>query len=297
MSKEYFRVNVSQYVSGYNFEVTCPASLDTPQEHAVMFIMKQYIDRWRQVLLVKNCLIFWPETEAVPSEVTKRHAVIKCLEPRLEYCRFFRENRIRNLPLKEPVQMIDGAYISANAKIGKDTMIMPGAYISGEVELGEQVYIGAGVKLMGRVTVGNHVVIRENSVLGADGLSTDRDPNGSGITMPQFGGVVVGNYVDIGANCVIARGAIDDTIIEDGCKVDNSVFISHNVHLGKDTFVVGETIMFGGSSTGERAYISGNATIRNKVKLGSDVLVGMGSVVTKNVGDGLTVLGSPAHVR
>ena len=93
---------------------------------------------------------------------------------------------------------------------------------------------------------------------------------------------------------IIARGAIDDTVIRRGSKIDNSSFISHNVRIGEDTFVVGETIMFGSSSTGDKVCISGNSTIRNGVHIGSGALVGMGSVVVKSVAEQSVVKGNPA---
>ena len=295
--EEFFRVNVKKYSSDCDFEVIRPASLDFPKDNAVMFVKEAYLEKWKNLLRVKHCLVFWPINIDVPCELRECHAVFLCPDTRVAYCQFFKENQIRNLPEPEKMNCVNGAYIAESAKIGQGTVIMPGAYISGKTQIGENCYIGAGTKLMGRIIIGNSVIIRENSVLGADGLSTDRNEDGSAATMPQFGGILVENSVEIGANCVIARGAIDNTVIGTGCKLDNSVFISHNVLLGKDTFVVGETIMFGSSSTGERTCISGNATIRNKVKIGSDVIIGMGSVVTKDIESGSVVLGSPAKKR
>lgn len=161
--------------------------------------------------------------------------------------------------------------------------------------MGNNVYIGSGVKMIGKIKIGNNVIVRENTVIGADGLSTNRDEEGRALTMPQFGGVWIGDNVEIGALTVIARGAIDDTVIENGVKIDNSCFISHNVRIGKNSFIVGETIMFGGSSTQEQAFISGNATIRNKIRIGEKALVGMGAVVTKDVEDFSVVIGNPAR--
>ena len=149
-------------------------------------------------------------------------------------------------------------------------------------------------KLVGEVHIGNNVVIRENSVIGADGLSTDRDENGRALTMPQFGGVIIEDDVQIGALTVIGRGAIDNTILKRGSKIDNSTFISHNVTVGEDTFVVGESIMFGSSSTGKQVLISGNSTIRDGRHIGDKAVIGMGSVVVKNVEDGAVVKGNPA---
>lgn len=292
--KEYFRVNASKYVPGKDYDVVRPASLNKPKDNAVMFIGEIYMDRSDALFRCSNCLVFWPENVQVPSGLESRHAVYLCEKPRKQYCRFYQENRITYYPSFEDFEVVNGAFICKTAKIGKDCCILPGAYIGGEVEIGDNCYIGAGARLMGEIHAGNNVIIRENTVIGADGLSTDRDENGRALTMPQFGGVILEDNVQIGALTVIARGAIDNTIIRRGSKVDNSAFISHNVVLGEDTFVVGEAIMFGSSSTGDRAFISGNATIRDGRHVGSDSKVGMGAVVVRNVEDGAIVKGNPA---
>ncbi len=292
--KEYFRVNASKYVSEKNFDVVRPASLNIPKDNAVMFIGEQYMDRSQALLNCSNCLVFWPDSVDLPKDIKSRHAIVLCEKPRINYCRFFAENNITYYPAFEDFEIVNGAYICKTAQIGKNCRIQPGAYIGGEVELGDNCYIGTGARLVGEIHGGNNLVIRENSVIGADGLSTDRDVDGKALTMPQFGGVVLEDNVQIGALTVIARGAIDNTVIKRGSKVDNSAFISHNVVLGEDTFVVGETIMFGSSSTGNQAFISGNSTIRDGRRIGEKSIVGMGSVVVKNVEDGTVVKGNPA---
>ena len=293
--KEYFRVNVNQYVEGKNFEVVRPASLNNQKDNAVMFIIGSRINEMSAFTKCSNCLIFWPEDVDIPDELADRHAVCKVPNPHKEYCRFFYDNKITYLPSIEDYEIISGAYICKGAKTGKNCHIFPGAYISGETRIGDNVYIGSGARLIGEVHVGNNVVIRENTVIGADGLSTDRDESGKALTMPQFGGVVLEDDVQIGALTVIARGAIDNTTIKRGSKVDNSSFISHNVIIGEDNFVVGETIMFGSSSTGKGVFISGNSTIRDGRHIGDKAIVGMGAVVVKNVEDGDVVKGNPAR--
>lgn len=295
--KKLFCVSAAKYSSAYDFEVYHPASLDKPSDHSVMFINEKNCDRIIDVANVRNCIIFHPMTLEIPDAVRRNNLTIPSKNPRTAYCLFFRENHISNAPQKEKMQYVDGTMIAETAVIGKKTVIMPFSYISGEAVIGDNVYIGAGTKIVGKVQIGNNVVIRENTVIGADGLSTDRDENGRAATMPQFGGVRIEDDVQIGALTVIARGAIDDTVIGRGCKIDNSCFISHNVQLGEDTFVVGETIMFGGSKTGKQSFISGNSTIRNKASIGDYATVGMGSVVTKNVEDHSVVLGNPAHTK
>ena len=293
--KEYFRVNALKYADGKNFDVVRPASLNNPKDNAVMFVTESYMAYRDACNHCNNCLIFWPENVDVPEEIKNRHAVFQCDNPKDGYCRFFRENNITYYPPAERFEAVNGAYIAETAKIGNNCRIFPGAYIGGEVEMGDNCYVGAGTCLVGEIHMGSNIVIRENAVIGADGLSTDRDENGQALTMPQFGGVIIEDDVQIGALTVVARGAIDNTILRRGTKIDNSTFISHNVVVGEDTFVVGETIMFGSSSTGKQAFISGNSTIRNGCHIGEKSIVGMGSVVVRSVKSGAVVKGSPAR--
>lgn len=294
MKKRYFEVNVKNYKKDKDFCVYRPASLNNPKDSAVMFVTKEFMKHSFQLQKCENCLVFWPEGIQVPEEIQARHAIIFCENPHTRYCQFFCENNITYLPKKEEGKEVSGAWIASDAKIGKDTLIFPGAYISGESVIGDYCYIGSGVKLIGKIFIGNHVVIRENTVIGADGLSTDRNELGKAVTMPQFGGVRIKDGVQIGANTTISRGAIDDTVIYSGVKIDNSCFISHNVKIGEDTFIVGESILFGSVTTGKQVHISGNATIRNGISIGDNTLIGMGAVVVKDVPKGLRVKGNPA---
>lgn len=292
--KTYFEVNVNRYVPEKEFVVCRPASLNYPKDHAVMFVTEEYMDKTDALLDCKNCLVFWPEKIQVPEKIANRHAVVQCTSAKNGYCAFYRENQITYYPPKEEFEVAGGAYIAKTAVIGKDCTILPGAYIGGETEIGDNCYIGAGTRLVGEVHIGNRVIIRENTVVGADGLSTDRDEEGRALTMPQFGGVVIEDDVQIGALTVICRGAIDNTVLKRGAKIDSSAFISHNVVVGEDTFIVGETIMFGSSSTGRQSFLSGNSTIRNGRHIGDKAMVGMGAVVVGDVGDGAVVKGNPA---
>lgn len=292
--KEFFKVAASKYDEAKDYYVFCPSSLNKPQNNSVMFVSPEYKSKWEAVLSVKECIVIWPETEEVPDELSSRHVVILHHEPRLGFAEFFRDNGITCNRKPMPFQVVNGAYICEGAVIGKDCDIFPGAYIDSEVVIGNNCYIGSGVKLLGSVKIGNDCIIRENTVIGSDGLTTRRDEKGKVVTIPQFGGVTIEDNVQIGANTVIGKGAIDDTVIHTGCRVDNCCFISHNVQLGEDTLVVGETIMFGSSSTGKQAFISGNSTIRDGVAIGERALVGMGSVVVKPVPDGGVVKGNPA---
>lgn len=247
-----------------------------------------------------NAKIYMVSRDLKKSEsetVRLKHAVVLCANPHGEYCRFYQKHQVTYLPQPEETEFKNGSWIAKGAVIGNNVTIMPGCYISGETTIGDDTYIGCGTKLMGEVTIGSRVVIRENTVIGADGLTTDRDADGSAVTMPQFGSVVIEDDVQIGALTVIARGAIDETVIGHGSKIDSSSFISHNVHIGEHSFVVDETIMFSNSSVGSRCLVSGNSTIMNVVSVGDGAIVGAGAVVTKSVDAGAVVLGNPAKPR
>lgn len=292
--KEFFKINVSKYDESKNYEVVRPASLNKPKDNSVMFITEDHIDQWEKLLSVHNCVIIWPESIDVPAKLKNRHVIIKFDDPRRGQALFYRDNNITYNALPCEYEVVNGAFIAKGAKIGNGTIIFPGAYIDADVIIGENCYIASGVKLIGSVKIGNEVVIRENTVIGCDGLTRMRDDNGKVATIPQFGGVTIENNVQIGAMTVIAKGAIDDTVIHAGCRIDNCCFISHNVQLGEDSVIVGETIMFGSSSTGPQAFISGNATIRDGIHIGKKSFVGMAANVLKSVPDGGIVKGNPA---
>lgn len=292
--KEFFRVNASKYDSSKEYYVVRPASLNKPQDNSVMFVTPEYKSMWESILTVNDCIVIWPESEYVPKSLASRHVVILHPEPRLGFAEFFRDNDITYNRVPEEYSLINGAFVCYGAQIGRNCSLFPGAYIDSEVIIGDNCYIGSGVKLLGSVKIGNNCIIRENTVIGSDGLTTRRDENGKVVTIPQFGGVIIEDNVQIGALTVIAKGAIDDTVIHAGSRIDNCCFISHNVQIGEDSLIVGETIMFGSSSTGKQAFISGNSTVRDGVSIGNKALVGMGSVVVKPVADEGIVKGNPA---
>lgn len=293
--KEFFRVSASIYDADKNYDVVRPASVVNPHDNSIMFITKGFMKYSKNFMNVKECIIIWPTDVEVPEEISNKHTIIKSDNPRKSYAFFYRDNNITYLPKLRKYTVENGAYIAEGAIIGEGTEVFPGAYIDAEVTIGNNCYIGSGVKLMGNISIGNDVVIRENTVIGSDGLTRQRDDNGKIATIPQFGGVIIGDNVQIGALSVIAKGAIDDTIISSGCRIDNCTFISHNVRVAEDSIIVGETIMFGSSSTGEQAFISGNSTIRDGIHVGEKSFVGMGAVVVHDVPDEAVVKGNPAE--
>lgn len=292
----FFHINTGDDVPGSDYWITRPASINHPKNGAVMFLTEGHPE-WRKIFeSVSGCLIFWPDIWEIPRTVSEKNAVFPCRNPHLEYCCFFRRHGITGLCMPGETYEQNGSYIGKKAQIGKGTVIFPGCYIGEEVSIGEDCYIGSGVKIMCRAHIGNRVWIRENTVIGMDGMTTDRDGEGHPVAMPQFGGVVIEDDVRIGALVSIQRGAIDDTVLRRGCKIDSMAMIAHNVSVGEESIVVGTTLLSGSASMGRQAQVGGGCVIGNYVRIGNRASLGMGAVATKDIPDRWIAYGVPAKL-
>ena len=145
-----------------------------------------------------------------------------------------------------------------------------------------------------KIVVGNNIKISPGVVLGSEGFGYSVTKKGIE-KFPHFGGVVIGDNVDIGANTCIERGALGDTIIGSGTKIDNLVHIAHNAEIGKNCLIVALSGIGGSCIIGDGVYIGFGATIKNGVRIGRGATVGMGAVVLKNIPDNEIWVGNPAR--
>ena len=181
------------------------------------------------------------------------------------------------------VSVASGATVEADVELGTGVVIGAGAYV------GRGVRIGAGTRLAPRAVVhadciiGERCHIHSGAVIGADGFGFAREKDGSWIRIPQVGRVVIGNDVEIGANTTVDRGALDDTVIEDGAKLDNLIQIAHNVRIGKHTAIAGCVGIAGSTRIGDRCMIGGQAGISGHLHITDDVIVSAGTIVTKSI--------------
>lgn len=204
------------------------------------------------------------------------------------------------------------AVIDASAKVGAGTRIGANAYIGPNVVLGENVTIYPNVTILDECTIGNnttiwpgavvrerchvgaHCILHPNCTIGADGFGFRPCPEKGLAKIPQIGNVVLGNYVEIGANSSVDRGKFSSTILGDGCKIDNLVQIGHNSILGKFCIMAGNSGLAGSVTLGNGVIIGGSASIKDHTTLGDGVTIGAGSGVTGDVEAGKTMLGYPA---
>lgn len=186
------------------------------------------------------------------------------------------------------------AIINPEAKIGKDVSI--GAYsVIGKAVIGEGCDIDSNVRVYDETVMGKGCVIKAGAVLGGAGFGYERDADGNKFQFPQIGQLIMGNFVEVGANTCIDRGALADTVIGDYTKINNLCHIAHNNKIGKNVTITGCVNVSGSNVIDDDAWIAPNSSIRGWVHIGKKATVGMGSVVVKDIPAGETWVGNPAR--
>ena len=201
--------------------------------------------------------------------------------------------------LGEAISVAAYAVIEAGAQIGSGTRIGPGAVIGEGVKIGSACRIHARVVIYPGSELGNHVVVKAGAVLGSDGFGYVRDAvTGEYLQFPQQGRLVIEDHVEIGANATIDRGALEETRIESGVKIDNLVHLGHNVRVGRDVVIAAQTGVSGSSTIGRGAIVGGQVGIGDHADIGEHVILGSGSGVLTNKkvrAPGVVFWGRPAR--
>ncbi|MFZ5593507.1 MAG: UDP-3-O-(3-hydroxymyristoyl)glucosamine N-acyltransferase [Pseudomonadota bacterium] len=187
--------------------------------------------------------------------------------------------------------------IEAGAEIAAHVSIGPGCFIGKEAVIGEGSRISPNVTICHGARIGRRVLIHPGAVIGSDGFGLASD-HGVWVKVLQLGGVSIGDDVEIGANTTIDRGALEDTVIEDGVKLDNQIQIAHNVRIGAHTAIAGCVGIAGSAHIGRRCTIGGGVGISGHLEIADDVHITGMSFVTKSIRQpGLYSSGIPADTN
>lgn len=185
--------------------------------------------------------------------------------------------------------------IIETANIGKNTYIGHHTYIGRDVTIGNNCTIKNNVSIEGKVSIGDYAVIDSGVVMGMDGFGYIKDEKNNNKRVPHYGGIQIGNHVEIGGNTCIVKGCLDDTIIGDYVKIDNLCHIAHNVIIKDNAQIIVAGI--GGSTTiGENTWIGFHSVVKEGLEIGDNCVVGAGACVTRNIPDGKVVAGVPAKI-
>jgi len=175
-----------------------------------------------------------------------------------------------------------GAYVGPAAEVGARAVIGPNCVVEAGATVGEDTRLVANVTVCHGVRLGNRCLLHPGVVIGADGFGQARDGE-HWEKVPQLGSVQIGDDVEIGANTTVDRGALEDTVIEDGVKLDNQIQVAHNVRIGANTAVAGCTAIAGSSVIGKRCMIAGGVGIAGHLEIADDVTVLAMTLVTHSI--------------
>ena len=175
-----------------------------------------------------------------------------------------------------------GATVGAGSHVGPRVHVGAGVFIGEDVAIGAGGYLYAGCALMDGTRIGRDVIVHPGAVIGADGFGFAAD-GGEWVKIEQLGAVIVGDGVEIGANSTIDRGALDDTVIGDGVKIDNLVHIAHNVTIGDHTAIAGCVGIAGSARIGKHCAIGGGAGILGHLEIVDHVTIHAMTLVTRSI--------------
>lgn len=225
---------------------------------------------------------------------------VPCIVVKDPYVAYAKAAQFFNPPSCPPAGIHPSAVVDPSVTLGSDVSVGAGSVIEAGCELGDGViigpgctigreaYIGPGSRLVARVTImhgctlGARIIIHPGVVIGADGFGIAND-DGRWIKVPQLGAVRIGDDCEIGANTTIDRGALEDTVLEEGVKLDNQIMVAHNVHIGAHTVVAGCVGIAGSTRIGKRCLIAGACGISGHLNICDDVMIMAMSMVTSDI--------------
>lgn len=198
-------------------------------------------------------------------------------------------------------QVASDAWIGPHCTIESGAVIASGVFVGPNCVIGEQAVVGENSRLVAQVTIchrvrlGQRVLVHPGAVVGSDGFGLALDQAGRWLKIPQLGGVLIGDDVEIGANTTVDRGALEDTIIEEGVKLDNQIQIGHNVRIGAHSALAGCVGIAGSARIGRHCMLGGGVGVSGHLEIADRVQVTGMSLVAKSISEsgtyssGLTV--------
>jgi UDP-3-O-[3-hydroxymyristoyl] glucosamine N-acyltransferase len=272
-----------------------PRNIVDASENHISFLSSKYRATASQLLtdskaslIVVDSLIYAELNDQVKKGIkallvlseTPKESFVDCLNI------FFKE--------EEEAKIHSSAIIHPTARIGENTSIGPYTVIDKNVIIGKNCSVGANTHIQKGSIIGDRVVIRSNVTIGNWGFGFVKGESGANVNFPHYGNVVIEDDVQVGSSTCVDRGALGDTIIKKGVKIDNLVHVAHNVIIGENSLVIACTMIGGSTIIGDNCWVAPSVILRNGITIGDNTTLGMGCTVTKDIPSDVTVMGSPA---
>ncbi|NJX16470.1 UDP-3-O-(3-hydroxymyristoyl)glucosamine N-acyltransferase [Tamlana crocina] len=293
--------NTTQKIEG-------PEQLRKAKPHHITFIgSTKYLKYWDEseasAVLVNDILSLEPgENRAIIKVKNADLAMAQVLELFNPPAPVFESDIHPTAVIHDTAKIGEGCKIGPNCYVGKDVVLgngvvlYPNVCIFDETIIGDHTVAWSGTVIRERCIIGSHCIFHTNVSIGADGFGYRPSDDGQGLVkIPQIGNVIIGHYVEIGANSCVDRAKFSSTIIGDGSKIDNLVQIGHNSVMGRSCIMAGHSGLAGSVTLGDGVIIGGAASIKDHTTIHSGATVGAGSGVVGDVEAGKTVLGYPAQ--
>jgi UDP-3-O-[3-hydroxymyristoyl] glucosamine N-acyltransferase LpxD len=272
---------------GADMHVSGVFALNKPKPFCLGFAKSITADQINALKLAEPVLLF--AKREIAGEIPCTHIPVS--DPRLAFAK-----AVHAMSCRPAASIAESAFVHPSAKIGKDVSIGHNTVVGRDVEIGDRTRIFANVVVEANVRIGNDCVIKSGTVIGQDGFGIVKDEDGNNFRVPHVGGVIIHDGVEIGALNTICSGTIEPTVVEQYVKTDDHVHIAHNVRVGANSILTACAEISGSVVIGPRSWLGPNCSIMNNISLGSDVFVGLGSVVTKSLPAGAVAAGSPARI-
>lgn len=278
---EISRIVGGNLIGDENIEIFRVAAIDAARENEISFSEKSELDE--SVAKTKASCVFISENLAGDFPLP----VIRVKNPKLAFAEiaaklhpFDRQNGQHKTAFVSKNSDVRASYIGAFVSIGENTNIGENSHIADGVRIGKNVAIGNGTiihpncVIYDNVSIGNDCIIHAGAVIGADGFGFVRDGADGYVKFPQIGTVVIEDNVEIGANTCIDRGALGETRIGEGTKLDNLVQVAHNVQIGKRVVIAAQTGVSGSTVIEDDCVIGGQVGIGDHAKIKSGAIIG-----------------------
>jgi len=276
-----------KYYGDKEIKIAGFCSLSKPKRKSITWIKNYSFDKIKELKELKVIIV--TDHKGLELSHKEGYNVIICDSPKEVFFKI-----LSHFFVEDVKASISPNSIIETDKIGKNVSIGNNCYISKDVTIGDNVIIKHNVVIECKCIIGRNSIIHSGVVIGTDGFGYYKAGDGANIKVPHFGGVIIGEDVEIGANTCIDRGTLDDTVIGDNVKIDNLSMIAHNVEIGSQTLVLGKVAIGGSCFIGKNAYLASGAIVKNQVRVGNNSMVGMNVVVTNDLEDDTVLAGNPA---
>ncbi|MEY3984307.1 MAG: hypothetical protein RL160_1866, partial [Bacteroidota bacterium] len=281
-------INYEDVEGAQDRRITSVTPLDSHYyaEHSLTWVSDKNLEKLRDV--DQGAVVCPSGSPAIFPQVT----YIRAKNPRLVF------SKIQRLlfPTEQRHMIASTACIMQHVRIAEHVCIEHHVVIEEGCDIGPGTVIGAGTVIRQGTRIGRNVTIGSNCSIGGPGFGYEKNEHGVFERINHSGHVVIGNYVEIGSNTCIDRAVIGATEIGDHCKIDNLVHIAHGVKIGRNSVIIANSMIAGSTTIGDEVWVAPSAAVLNKLTIADGAVLGMGSVIIRDVLEGEVVAGNPGKL-